>query len=218
MNENGGEYRGNLTKDVTHLIAKVPSGTKYSYACDWGVKSVSVEWLMQSLDRGMILEENLYNLLLPESERGQNAWVRKSVSSVSLGKRARDIDAAPANSRKLRRTASAKLSSQNDCLWSDIVNKGVETANVKGEQRDDQQKDVKYSDTINKVDTGIQTEKSLIKEEPSSLKQSGHDANRESEPKKRWHDKVLFRGKSFYLHGFNAKQVFHIQLVCAGIG
>ena len=73
INGNGGDYRGNLTKDITHLIAKEPSGAKYNFAAQWGIKTVSVEWLEQSLERGMILEESLYHLLLPLSERGRNA-------------------------------------------------------------------------------------------------------------------------------------------------
>lgn len=207
VNKNGGEYRGNLTKDVTHLIARVPSGTKHTYACEWGIKIVSAGWLMQSVERGMILEENLYNLLLPESERGQNAWVRKTVSSVSLGKRARDDDAAPAYSRKLRRTASAKLSSQNDYLWSDIVNKGMEAESIKGEQWDGLRKDITNTNGIIKVETNPPTDAPPIKEEPNTPKRSSYDVNRESEPKLNRQNKVLFRGKSFYMHGFDAKQV-----------
>ena len=58
INDNGGDYQGNLTRDVTDLIAKEPSGAKYNYACQWGIKPVSGEWVEQSLERGMILEES----------------------------------------------------------------------------------------------------------------------------------------------------------------
>ena len=123
--DNGGEYRGNLTKDITHLIAKEPSGAKYNHASQWNIKIVAVEWLEQSLERGMILEESLYSLALPASQRGKNAWVRRTTSTTSLGKRSREEELGPQNTRKLRRTASARLSSQNVGLWTDIV--GIES-------------------------------------------------------------------------------------------
>ncbi|KAL2048321.1 hypothetical protein N7G274_000232 [Stereocaulon virgatum] len=121
ITDNGGGYRGNLTKDITHLIAKEPSGAKYNYAGQWNIKIVAVEWLEQSLERGMVLDESLYSLALPASERGKNAWMRRTMSTNSLGKRSRDEELGMRISRKLRRTASARLSSQNVGLWTDIV-------------------------------------------------------------------------------------------------
>ncbi|KAK3166752.1 hypothetical protein OEA41_009877 [Lepraria neglecta] len=125
ITDNGGEYRGNLTKDITHLIAKEPFGAKYNYAVQWNIKIVAVEWLEQSLERGMVLEESLYSLTLPASQRGKNAWVRRTTSTTSLGKRSREEELGQQNTRKLRRTASVRLSSQNVGLWSDIV--GIES-------------------------------------------------------------------------------------------
>ncbi len=141
INANGGEYRGNLTKDVTHLVAKVPTGNKYVYAGHWGVKIVAIEWLEQSLERGMILDEDLYNLLLPEDERGRSAWIRRSGSTSSLGKRARDAEVATSNPRQLRRTASAKLSNQSVGLWTDIVGGEVRVKQNKSSEWDDKQND-----------------------------------------------------------------------------
>jgi len=141
INANGGEYRGNLTKDVTHLVAKVPTGNKYVYAGHWGVKIVAIEWLEQSLERGMILDEDLYNLLLPEDERGRSAWIRRSGSTSSLGKRARDAEVATSNPRQLRRTASAKLSNQSVGLWTDIVGGEVRVKQSKSSEWDDKQND-----------------------------------------------------------------------------
>lgn len=207
VNDNGGEYRGNLTKDVTHLIARAPSGNKYSFACEWKIKVVSAEWLTQSLERGMVLEENLFNLLLPESERGQNAWVRKTVSSVSLGKRARDEDAKVLQSRKLRRTASAKLSSQNVGLWSDIVNREIKSENDKGNEWNDQEKGNVNSDGIAQAKADIPMQTPLVNKSPIQPTERFSKVHGESGHTKRWRDDILFRGKSFYLHGFSAKQV-----------
>lgn len=121
INEYGGEYRGNLTRDVTHLIAKEPAGNKYTYAGQWGIRIVSVEWVHQSIERGMILDESLFHLHLPPTERGRNAWIRKVPSTTSLGKRPREGGLERTNSRKLRRTASARLSNESSGIWNNIV-------------------------------------------------------------------------------------------------
>lgn len=132
INENGGEYRGNLTRDVTHLVAKEPAGNKYTYAGQWGIRTVSIEWLQQSLERGMILDESLFHLLLPPAERGRNAWMRKTLSTTSIGKRPREVGLERSNSRKLRRTASARLSNESSGIWTNIVGDSVkqESANA----------------------------------------------------------------------------------------
>lgn len=121
----GGEYSGNLTKDITHLIAKKPGSEKYEYAKHREIKTVSIEWHIQSLERGMILDEGLYHPLLPVSERGRGAWIRRETSTTSLGKRTREGDGVSQNARKLRRTTSARFETHNDSLWTDIVSAEV---------------------------------------------------------------------------------------------
>lgn len=216
VNCNGGQYRGNLTKDVTHLIAKVPSGNKYKYAMEWGIKVVGVEWLVQSLERGMILDETLYNLQLAASERGHNAWIRKSASTTSLGKRARDEDDAPRRSRKLRRTASAKLSSQNMGLWTDIVGGGTEVANKKTDEWDDQQRDHNLNGGIVRAESvgrdrtnGINKPRNL--ESPSFDQDTSDMKNKLIQPRP-GQKEGLFQGKKFFLHGFNERQVCYIRV------
>lgn len=80
----------------------------------------------------MILDEGLFNPLTPKDERGKNAWTRPTTVTSLLGKRERDAanqgetaGDSCANRRKLRRTASAKLQSQNSTLWHDIVGTGL---------------------------------------------------------------------------------------------
>lgn len=120
--DNGGEYTGDLTKDVTHLIAARPEGKKYEYGMQWQKKVVSIKWYRDTLDRGMQLDEKMYHPTLPTSEQGVGAWNRRiKPTSTHLGKRARGESLAPEPSRKLRRTASARLGSQNQDMWSDIV-------------------------------------------------------------------------------------------------
>jgi DNA replication regulator DPB11 len=124
--DNGGNYQADLTKQVTHLLAVKPDGKKYQYARQWGLKVVSFEWLSDSIERGMVLEEELYALTIPERLRGKDAWIRRTASGSSLGKRIREDGEATEQpgKRKLRRTASQKLSSQSSALWDDIVGDG----------------------------------------------------------------------------------------------
>jgi DNA replication regulator DPB11 len=122
----GGDYRGDLTKSVTHLIANAPEGKKYQYAEQWLVRVVSLCWFKDCLDRGMVLEESLYHPTMPAEEQGKGAWNREAKPQVQLGKRARDEKPPQEALRKLRRTASTKLESQSDDLWGDIMGGGFD--------------------------------------------------------------------------------------------
>lgn len=123
----GAIYEGDLTKQITHLISFRTEGAKYKAAKSWGLQIVSIEWVRDSVERGMILDEKLYDPLLPLEERGKGAWDRTKPRRTSLGKRQRDdgIVGLDGPKRKLRRTASSKLNSQNDGLWGDIVAGGA---------------------------------------------------------------------------------------------
>lgn len=116
---------------MTHLVANKPEGAKYKHAKIWGLHVVSVEWLQDSLERGMILDEKLFNPEWQVEERGKDAWNR--VKPSLLGKRSRDDSTATFDEgrRKLRRTASTKLSSQNEKIWGDIFkgNNSIQAAN-----------------------------------------------------------------------------------------
>ena len=119
---NGARYHGDLSKDVTHLIAAKPVGAKYEAARNWQMHIVSIEWYNDSLQRGMVLDESLYNPTLPIEERGKGAITCKDVSPRTL-KRARDSqlsDGANLGRRKLRRSASSKLNAEHDDLWADV--------------------------------------------------------------------------------------------------
>src|SRR5271156_1983379 len=84
---NGAVYEGDLTKQITHLISFRTEGAKYRAAKSWGLRIVSIEWLRDSLERSMILDEKLYDPALPEEERGRDAWDRTKPKRTSLGKR-----------------------------------------------------------------------------------------------------------------------------------
>ncbi|RYP93861.1 hypothetical protein DL770_000057 [Monosporascus sp. CRB-9-2] len=123
VKSNGGEYVGDLSRRVTHLITYKPEGKKYKAALNWGIRTVSIEWLNDSIERGMILNEACYDPTLPKEERGVGAWTREEVRRASTGKRLREDPAVAAQGkRKLRKTASMKLNSQSENLWGDILN------------------------------------------------------------------------------------------------
>ncbi|KAF6838274.1 brct domain-containing protein [Colletotrichum plurivorum] len=136
ITDNGGTYTGDLTKRVSHLIVFKPEGKKYKAARSWNIRTVSLQWLDQTIERGMILDETCFDPVLPTEEQGQGAWNRVNPRRVSLGKRSRS-GVGEDGQRKLRKTASMKLSSQRDTLWGDILGSkqtGESSAPERGER------------------------------------------------------------------------------------
>lgn len=120
---NGGSYMGDLSRKVTHLIVCKPEGKKYQAAKNWDITTVSIEWVDDSVKRGMILDETCYDPILPKESRGKGAITRREIKRQSLpGKRPRDgSDAVQQNGpRKLRKSASMRLSSQGNNLMNEI--------------------------------------------------------------------------------------------------
>jgi DNA replication regulator DPB11 len=122
--DNGATHSGDLTRATTHLIAREPKGKKYDMAPKWGVKVVAEEWLRDSVERGMALDESLYLLTINPEDRGRGAWKKPQPAlDTVLGKRTHqeaELPQAPGK-RKVRRALSKKLSGQRDSIWSDIA-------------------------------------------------------------------------------------------------
>lgn len=123
FNDNGATYHGDLTKTVTHLVCNNPEGKKYEMARKWRITVVSIEWVRDSMQRGMALDESLYRPELPTEERGKGAVVNKRL--LSPGTKRTQLAAAitqnpDGRKRKLRRTASARFESQDDSFWAEI--------------------------------------------------------------------------------------------------
>ncbi|KAI9159020.1 S-M checkpoint control protein rad4 [Paramyrothecium foliicola] len=123
---NGGRYTGDLTKRCTHLIVSKPEGKKFSAAKGWDVYTVTLDWLTMSVDRGMILEETKFDPMLPPEEIGKGAW-KKRDAILNDKKRSRSevSIAAEEGPRKLRKSASMKLSSQRNNIWGDILGRSM---------------------------------------------------------------------------------------------
>ena len=81
MKLHGASYRPDLTKSVSHLIAAIPSGNKYDFARDTGINIVTFEWLYDSLERGMALDESFYDPELPREKIGVGAKPSAAVPS-----------------------------------------------------------------------------------------------------------------------------------------
>jgi hypothetical protein len=121
---NGGRYTGDLTRRCTHLVVSKPEGKKFTAAKSWGVYTVTLDWLDQSVERGLVLEEAKFDPLLPAEEQGVGAWNREDPRRSSLGKRSRSSasnNGEERGTRKLRKTASMKLNSQRIHIWGDIL-------------------------------------------------------------------------------------------------
>lgn len=94
------------------------------------MKIVTWEWIEQSRERGMALDEAYYHPTMPVEERGLGAWDRRRSTSPMLGKRMRAAEKIEPilnpSRRKLRRAASTRLSGQTEALWAGITAGGLE--------------------------------------------------------------------------------------------
>lgn len=126
ITSNGGAYECDLIKGVvTALIANRPEGKKHEAARKWNIPVVSPEWLNESVERGMALEMEPFDPLLPLEEQGRVARRHPASEAPTTGKRQRQdgpADALPSSGkRKLRRTVSSKLESQQENIWAEIA-------------------------------------------------------------------------------------------------
>lgn len=172
---------------------------------------MAVEWLKQSIERGMILDETLYHLSIPPEARGRNAWIRRASSTTSLGKRTRGDDVGPQNSRKLRRTASARLSSQNVGLWSELVGAPIKNEESKSSAWDGQRKEV-----LEQAPRPPEVQPQILKSAPNAdnpqqaLKRSFSEASLGSFLSKPLQKEGIFQRKRFVLHSFSEKKVYRL--------
>jgi DNA replication regulator DPB11 len=191
IEQNGAEYCPDLDRTITHLVAKIPSGRKYEGAASRGVVVVAEEWLVDSVERGMTLDEMLYDPKLESTKRGLNAWNRNHPKEkFVIGKRTRQEEQDDQGGRrKIRRTLSTKLSGAHDAIWADIKSRPVEKHSRNG-WRDDSQ--ATEPDTINaersRPNNGLNE-----KNEASAITSKA--------------SKGLFSGLTIFIHGFSDSKV-----------
>ncbi|KAH8144935.1 uncharacterized protein LAJ45_11056 [Morchella importuna] len=112
----GASYHPDLTRHVTHLIAAAPTGKKYEFAMNNDISVVTVEWLHESLERGMALEESCYDPRLPKEKLGAGAKPapRTTATAESLPE--------ASSKRKIRKRAGDLLGSQISTFMGLIKN------------------------------------------------------------------------------------------------
>ncbi|KMU85790.1 rad4 [Coccidioides immitis H538.4] len=116
--KNGGEFRRDLTKSVTHLIARSAEGQKYKFGVLWNIKIVGLRWLEDSLERGMVLDESLYDPLVPEEEQGIGAWNRTAPIQVEKRQNVAEVHSV----LETRRVTSVNCDQTKDMteIWETI--------------------------------------------------------------------------------------------------
>ncbi|PWY94150.1 subunit of DNA polymerase II [Aspergillus sclerotioniger CBS 115572] len=191
----GAEFRKDLTKTITHLIARNTEGEKYKFATQWGIKIVTLKWYSDSLERGMVLEETLYHPLLPEEQQGAGAWNR--LLPTPKPKVPENENPSNPRPRKLRRIASAKLGDQNEGIWGDIVGTGFDSSEPK-RPRESQQR----SQSLIKSAFILQESRSFASETTFAEVQ---ERPQPSEAAVERRDGFL-DGCYFFIHGFSTKQ------------
>jgi hypothetical protein len=152
----------------------------------------------------MILDESLYDPLIPEDKQGVGAWNR--IVATYPEKRPNLANSIVQRPRKLRRIASAKLGSQNEGIWPDIVGKGIKIS-AEAEMKNHQQ--IVDIPSIANPRHALQEVKSFASETtltealdtvtqkiPQPLSQNG-DVHRRS----------LWSGSCFYISGFSSSEV-----------
>ncbi|KKA19931.1 BRCT domain protein [Rasamsonia emersonii CBS 393.64] len=197
---NGAEFNKDLTRNVTHLIAREPKGQKYKFATQWKIKIVSLKWFEDSLERGMILDESLYDPLLPPEQQGVGAWNR-SAPSVSA-KREQPENASNPRARKLRRVASSKLGDRNEGIWGDIVGGGFEVA-------ENGNSDTTHPRTGNPPSGRARPVIQVVKSFASETTVSDQRDRGPSVPEEKPLDQPqgFLQNCYFFIHGFTPKQV-----------
>ena len=182
------------------------------------MKIVSLEWLEQSLERGMALDEGLYNPTMPVQERGLGAWERRQPTSPAVGKRTRDAESSQALNpfrRKLRRSASTKFGSQSDALWAGITAPSFERQADEDEWTDDilAKQQTTRSSTRTHTPVSPHRDPAVLAHDvlPESKRRDPADAQELALPPQSDDDgsgyNGIFRGRLVCPHGFDAEKV-----------
>lgn len=198
---NGGRYTGDLTRRCTHLVVSKPEGKKFTAAKSWKVYTVTLGWLDQSIERGLILDEDKFDPLLPVEEQGVGAWKKEDPRRSSLGKRSRSSASNSTDergARKLRKTASMKLNSQRNNLWGDILGRS-------GSREDSFGNDQAASEQLQQAPQQA-TPEPTIRQPHQHQQLPSHQ------------DDGVFANCVFAIHGFNEKRQTVLEDTIATLG
>jgi DNA replication regulator DPB11 len=193
IRSHGGNYHPDLSRQCTHLLCASPTGKKYEAALKWGIQCVDVQWLFQSIDRGMSLEGKYFTLDIDPERRGEGAWDSNAANQSStfsgLIPPTNDTSTGEFDNgtrkRRLRR-AGSKIAQEG--IWEGIL----------GGVTDTQTSTLHIPESISttRVPNGIDLPKS-IPEEPAH---EGFNMDIDTPA-------GLFDGMIFYTWGFTDKKV-----------
>lgn len=198
----GADFRKDLTKSVTHLIARNTEGQKYKFATQWNIKVVTMKWFTDSIERGMVLEETLYHPLLPQEQQGVGAWNRTAPPAKE--KAADAENSSNPRPRKLRRIASTKLVDQNEGIWSAIVGAGFENNELRRSTNSQLKNEDVTSSKITRKASVVQEAKSFASETTFAEAQGSRQDTSEV---RQASNNGFLDGCYFFIHGFSPKQV-----------
>ena len=178
-------YHPDLTKDVTHLIAAAPTGKKYEFAQRNKITVVTPEWLEDSMERGMALEESFFHPTLAPEMIGVGA--KPTIQVVQ----AEAVEFR--GKRKIRKAAEDKLGGLSQSLWDDIIG---QAANAKPAKRDEWEESVNHES--NKV---------------PNRRNSGPDPIAPTLAKVPARPEAMFAHACFWIWGFPEKQAAQLHEV-----
>jgi hypothetical protein len=185
IRSHGGIYHPDLSRHCTYLLCASASGKKYEAALKWGLNCVGVEWLFQSIERGMALDPKYYSLDIEPEKRGEGAWDREALlkasglSGMALDKVVPMEFEGGGRKRRLRR-AGSKMAQE---VWDGILGGVIEQA--------EDIVHIRATDEVSMQSLQIADD-------------AGNDAlGMDFDP-----SKGIFDGMTFYTSGFNDKQVF----------
>ncbi|KKA30287.1 hypothetical protein TD95_003869 [Thielaviopsis punctulata] len=213
----GATYTGELNRSVTHLLVSRPSGSKYEAARQWNIPTVSLAWLTQSLQRGMILGEQYFNPLLPADQQGSafDPIVPEKRKHAGPQGSVGGGDAPDSKLRKLRKTASLKLGSHQAAVWTSILgassaaSKPPETADSSFAEPNDDNNDDDNGDDNDTNTLGPKAAHSSNTKSPSRdvQPQDLQPKNLSSKEALTTSAAAIFSGCAFYIYGFPTKKM-----------
>ena len=151
----------------------------------------------------MALDETLYHPTIAVADRGVGAWIKRKSTSPMLGKRMRPAEQSKSVlnplRRKLRRSASTRLSGQTEALWAGITAGGPE----KNAGREDDWTEVNVaqqepSPAVEHTTTAAELPVDVAPQKGFSARARGPFSDE--------HDGI-FEGRVVFLHGFDKNKV-----------
>lgn len=138
VEEHGGAYTGDMTRENTHLICGEARGAKYEAAVAWncGIRIVRQSWLYASTQRGAMLDTACFSFARTAEEAGKGAYVGNTVhprlrraqedsladvTSISAAGDKRKRGSTAGNDLARKRLSKRLSGVHGQALWGDIL-------------------------------------------------------------------------------------------------